>query len=137
MKPFFLYSMQKGERLAFAKTDDGEYFDLFVPFVKAKRERLISLVQDFGDELALFTEFIDYKKIADMKDSEYQTFVDDLSLCRESLTERMAMVPKHFKNTNPESPFKKHTLLNPTNMDEAIFQNKTWNSCDDCDDPCF
>lgn len=126
MRPF-LYSIQRQERPAFAKTDDGEYFDLFVPFVKAKRERLISLVEDFGDEIAFFTEFIDFKKIADMKNCEYRTFVNDLSLCKEPLMERMAMVPNHFKNTNPASPFKKHMLLNPTNMDEAIFQPKSRN----------
>lgn len=120
---FLLHSMQKDYSAAFAKTDDGEYFDLFVPFVKAKRQRLISLVEEFGDEISLFTEFIDFKKIADMKGSDYQSFVKDLSLSKEQLVEHIAMVPKDFKKTNPAAPHNKHTLLNPTHDDEDIFSS--------------
>ena len=94
-------------------TQDGEYVDFFTPFVEYKRSQVLDVVEQFGDELCLFTEFIDMKQIGDMDEKEYQDFVHDLNLCKPVLKSRIENLHFVFDESNPVAAFSKMTLLNP------------------------
>ncbi|KAG2224458.1 hypothetical protein INT45_010524 [Circinella minor] len=93
--------------------EEGEYADFFTPFVEYKRSQVLNIVEQFGDEICLFTEFIDMKEIGDMDEEEYQNFVYDLNLCKDSLKSRIENLRFIFDKSDPIKPFNKMTLLNP------------------------
>ncbi|KAI7859326.1 hypothetical protein BDC45DRAFT_602155 [Circinella umbellata] len=93
--------------------ENGEYVDFFTPFVEYKRSQVLNIVEQFGDEICLFTEFIDIKEIGDMDEEGYQDFVHDLNLCKDSLKSRIENLHFIFDKSNPIEPFNKMTLLNP------------------------
>ncbi|KAI9313057.1 hypothetical protein BX666DRAFT_2030450 [Dichotomocladium elegans] len=108
-------------RSGFPLLSDRTYFDMFVPFVARKRSKVLKTVSLFGDEICLFTEFIDFKKIGDMKQTEYDNFIHDLLLCREDIDSRIKQVPRGYEESSPVKPFKRMTLLNAWDSDKASF----------------
>ncbi|KAI9265070.1 hypothetical protein BDA99DRAFT_507615 [Phascolomyces articulosus] len=99
----------------YAKLDDGEYADYFTPFVESKRSRILDIVEQFGDEICLFTEFIDIKQIGDMEEQEYQDFLHDLYLIKDGLEPRIQNIHFIFDDSFPIASYNKVTFLNPKN----------------------
>ncbi|KAI7859323.1 hypothetical protein BDC45DRAFT_497347 [Circinella umbellata] len=98
---------------SFGRTKDKEYFDYFTPFVAKKRERILRIVDILGDEICLFTEFIDMKNIGDMKSEEYFAFYHDLLLCKNRL--KMSLSALDESSTfcgDPTMPYNKVEVLN-------------------------
>ncbi|KAG2224457.1 hypothetical protein INT45_010523 [Circinella minor] len=98
---------------AFGITSDNEFFDYFAPFVPRKREKILRVVDIFGDEICLFTESIDMKMIGDMSSNDYVAFYQDLVLCKDSLKKRLGDITEtsRFKG-DPCQPYNKFELLN-------------------------
>ena len=92
---------------SFGLTKDNEYFDYFEPFVAKKRERILRIIDILGDEIWLFTGFIDVKDIGDMKSEEYFAFYHDLLLCKNPLKKNLSGIedgsPFYGDRTKPHS----------------------------------
>ncbi|KAG2224456.1 hypothetical protein INT45_010522 [Circinella minor] len=98
---------------SFGRTKDNEYFDFFAPFVAKKRERILRIVDILGDEICLFTEFIDIKNIGDMKSEEYFAFYHDLLLCKSRLKMSLSTLNESSSfSGDPTKPYNKVEVLN-------------------------
>ncbi|KAI9265072.1 hypothetical protein BDA99DRAFT_41784 [Phascolomyces articulosus] len=100
---------------SFGHTKDDEYFDYFTCFIPKKRTRVLRITRIFGDEICLFTEFIDFKAIGDMKHDEFIAFYHDLLLCKDRLKECLAKVREDVKKVfqgDPTEPYKRVDVLN-------------------------
>ena len=93
--------------------DDGDYFDLFPIFVAQKRAQILQVADVIGDEICVFTEFIDMKEIGDRISTEHFDFLNDLQLSKN----RLKSAIEEVKESNsfygdPTSSYNKVELLN-------------------------
>ncbi|KAI9265071.1 hypothetical protein BDA99DRAFT_579695 [Phascolomyces articulosus] len=117
-------------------TKDNEFSDYFVPFVRKKREQVLRVIELLEDEICLFAEFIDIKRIGDMKTNEYSSFYHDLLLCKNRTKERLVAATKDMESQfhgDPTKPYKTIKILSllqsyPSQKNEKKWTTGTVNS---------
>ncbi|KAI8150019.1 hypothetical protein BJV82DRAFT_573223 [Fennellomyces sp. T-0311] len=93
--------------------NDGDFFDLFPPFVAKKRTQILRVASIIGDEICAFTESIDMKEIGDMDTDEYADFLNDLKLSKGRLKEAIdTLQDANAFHGDPTSSYSRVELLN-------------------------